>query len=107
MRVLLDECVPRPLKQHLGEHEVATVQELGWSGKQNGDLLTLLQSSPIEVFITTDQNIEKQQNLRKVSVGLIVLIAKSNKLSALLPMVAQLREAIRKVARGEVLHIKP
>lgn len=106
MLVLLDECVPRPLKQQLPEHEVSTVQELGWAGKRNGELLALIRSSDFEVFVTTDQNIEKQQNLRKASVRVVVLIAKSNKLRALLPLVPKLKDAIGKVARGEVLHIE-
>jgi hypothetical protein len=42
--------------------------------------------------VTTDQNIEKQQNLRKVGIRLIVLVAKSNKLRALLPLVPQLKD---------------
>ena len=106
MHVLLDECVPRPLKQQLCKHEVSTVQELGWAGKRNGELLALIRPSDFEVFVTTDQNIEKQQNLRKASVRVIVLIAKSNKLRALLPLVPKLKEAIEKVAPGEVLHIE-
>jgi hypothetical protein len=34
MRVLLDECLPRRLKHSLPEHDVTTVQELGWSSKK-------------------------------------------------------------------------
>lgn len=34
MRVLLDECLPRPLKRGISGHEVSTVQEHGWSGKE-------------------------------------------------------------------------
>lgn len=106
MRVLLDECVPRPLKQELPEHEVSTVQELGWAGTRNGELLAVIRSSEFDVFVTTDQNIEKQQNLRKAGVPLIVLVAKSNKLRALLPLVPRLKDALGKVTAGAVLHIE-
>lgn len=41
MRVLLDECLPKRLKQWIIGHEVVTVPEAGWSGKDNGELLTL------------------------------------------------------------------
>ena len=44
MRVLLDECVPRKLKRVLGDHEVVTVTENGWSGLKNGELLKLAQA---------------------------------------------------------------
>ena len=40
MRVLLDENVDRKLKRAFdAEHEVVTVQEHGWGGKKNGELL--------------------------------------------------------------------
>ncbi len=39
MRILLDECVPKPLKRELADYEIHTVVEMGWSGKKNGALL--------------------------------------------------------------------
>jgi hypothetical protein len=36
VRVLLDENLPHDLAQALPEHEVVTVQGLGWSGLKNG-----------------------------------------------------------------------
>lgn len=42
MRVLLDECVPRPFRRFLPSHQVRTVREEGWSGRRNGDLLALM-----------------------------------------------------------------
>jgi hypothetical protein len=43
MRILIDECAPRALKRHLVKlgHVCRTVQEAGWSGKKNGELLSL------------------------------------------------------------------
>lgn len=47
MKVLIDECAPRALKLFLAKqnHECLTVQEAGWSGKRNGELLTLAEAS--------------------------------------------------------------
>jgi hypothetical protein len=42
MRILLDECAPRPLKRELADYEIRTVVEMGWSGKKNGELLRLM-----------------------------------------------------------------
>lgn len=39
MRVLLDECVPRGLRDLLPGHDVKTVAEAGWAGVKNGELL--------------------------------------------------------------------
>jgi hypothetical protein len=41
VRLLLDECVPRPLKRDLVGHDVQHVVDMGWSSKRNGDLLKL------------------------------------------------------------------
>ncbi len=39
MKVLLDECVPVQIRNALVGHEVATAQQMGWSGLKNGDVL--------------------------------------------------------------------
>ena len=35
MRLLLDECVPRALRNDIPGHEVKTVAETGWAGVKN------------------------------------------------------------------------
>jgi hypothetical protein len=30
MQILLDECVPRPLKRELADYEIRTIIEMGW-----------------------------------------------------------------------------
>ena len=60
VRVILDECVPRPLKRHVTGHEVTTVQERGWAGLKNGPLLRLMREAGVEAFVTTDRNLERQ-----------------------------------------------
>ncbi len=60
MKVLLDECAPKYLKRVLTGHDVQTVQEIGWSGFENGDLLALAQTQ-FDVFITADKNLRYQQ----------------------------------------------
>jgi hypothetical protein len=37
--VIFDENVPTPLRQYLPGHQVTTVQEQGWTGISNGDLV--------------------------------------------------------------------
>ena len=63
MRVLLDECVPRKLKAELADHEVITVTENGWSGFKNGALLAIA-ALEFDIFLTVDQNLTFQQNLK-------------------------------------------
>ncbi len=103
--MLLDECVPRPLGRELAEHEVSTVQELGWSGAKNGALLQRTAEAGFDVLVTTDQNLEHQQNLEAASIPLIVLVASSNKLRALLPLVPELLRALRSIRQRQIIHV--
>jgi len=62
MRILLDECVPWPLRRLLAGHQCVSAQQRGWGGIKNGDLIRLAEAE-FDLFITTDQNIRYQQNL--------------------------------------------
>jgi len=87
MRVLLDECLPRKLKSDLAEHEVRTAQEEGWAGWKNGDLLQAA-SGRFDVFLTVDRNIAFQQNLQGLRIAVVAMVAKSNRLRDVRPLVA-------------------
>ena len=104
MRVLLDECLPRGLKKHLREHEVKTVPEAGWAGRKNGELLRLARGS-VDVFVTIDSNLVYQQTVGALSFGVVVLVARSNRLGDLLPLVPDLLTAVGSVGPGQVLRV--
>ncbi|HED04364.1 MAG TPA: hypothetical protein ENI60_06320 [Candidatus Fraserbacteria bacterium] len=93
MKVLLDESLPRRLKDALEGHDVSTVRDEDWDGKKNGELLELA-SGRFDVFVTPDQGFEHQQNLRRIDMGVIVLIAKTNRLVDYLPLVSRLLDAL-------------
>ena len=86
MRLLLDECVPRKFKDALPGHNVRTAREMGWSGKQNGELLTLMGEHRFEAFISVDQNVEFQQNVKASGIAVVVLAASTNRLKELRPL---------------------
>jgi uncharacterized protein (DUF433 family) len=50
MKVRLDECLPRKLKNALLDHECRTVPEAGLAGQKNGRLLSLAESAGFELF---------------------------------------------------------
>ena len=85
MKILLDECVDQRFRKELRGHAVSTVQEAGWAGKKNGELLSLA-SSDYDVFLTVDRNLYFQQNLVKLKISVLVLIARSNRLADLKPL---------------------
>lgn len=104
MKVLLDECVPRKLGRELADHQVFTVTERGWSGIKNGNLLALA-APEFDVFLTVDQNLKYQQNLKNFSIGIVLLIARNNRLKTLLPLMPEVREAVSKITEGDLIHI--
>ena len=42
MKIIIDECVPSIVKRGLPAREIRTVQEMGWAGIKNGQLLSLV-----------------------------------------------------------------
>ena len=72
MRVLLDECVHAGLKHELRGHEVKTVPEMKWRGITNGRLLARA-ALEFDVFVTTDKNIEHQQNLSALPIPVLAI----------------------------------
>ena len=106
MRVLLDEQLPRQLAREVSGHEVSTVQQCGWAGLKNGELLRCAADAGFEVFVTADRNLEFQQNLSRARLGVILLVAPSNTIEDLLPLVPDLLSAIPKSRRGVMLHVE-
>src|ERR1700687_5050778 len=107
MRILLDECVPRPLRREFPGHDVRTVPEMGWSGKKNGELLQLMVQQGFEVFLTVDQNLRFQQNLKGAAVAIIVLVAPSNRLADLIPLVPKVQGELGSIQPGRFIEIGP
>lgn len=105
MQILLDECVPKPLKRELLNYQIRTVVEMGWSGKKNGKLLQLMQQEGFTILLTTDQNLRYQQNLAQARVAVIVMVASSNRLRNLVPLLPNVRKALDTIVEGEVVEI--
>lgn len=99
VRLLLDECVPRRLARELVGHEVATVQQQGWGGISNGELLALA-APEFDVFLTVDQGIAFQQNLASLEIAIVSMVARSNDISELRPLIPQVLEALNSARPG-------
>ena len=83
MKILLDESVPRLLKLRLPHLDISTVQEMGWAGLRNSELLRRAEEH-FDVSVTADQSLRYQQNLSGRKLAILVL--PSNQV----PLVAQL-----------------
>lgn len=106
MKILLDESLPRKLRLDFGpEHEVWTVRDKGWLSKKNGELLKLIEENNFEIFITVDKNLQHQQNLQGLSVTVVILIAKDNRLQTLRKLIPKLFERIINDKARKVIEI--
>ncbi|MBP9112753.1 MAG: DUF5615 family PIN-like protein [Polyangiaceae bacterium] len=79
MRLLLDENVPRTLKGLLDGHEVTTVQECGWAGIQNGELVEKADGA-FDALITADRQLRYQQNLKNRRLAIVELPTNNRRL---------------------------
>lgn len=104
MKILIDECVDWRLSRHVVGHEVRTARQMGWSTIRNGELLELA-AREFDVFITVDRNLSFQQNLPRFAIAVIVLRARTNRLSDLKPLIPELLASIPTVRPGTVTYV--
>jgi predicted nuclease of predicted toxin-antitoxin system len=84
MKILLDECVTKRLKNHLTEFDVFTVRELNLGGIKNGKLMTYCAENNFDLLLTIDKNLMYQQNLEKYPVTIAVLNCFTSKIEELI-----------------------
>ena len=105
MRVLLDECIPRKLKNEFPDHDCQTVPEAGFAGLKNGILLSLAEAAGFDLFLTMDKGLQYQQNLGGRSIAILIVRAKSNRLADLLPHLEMCRSIMKSIRPGEVVRV--
>ncbi len=76
---MLDECVPRQIRPELRGH--------------------------FDVFVTVDRSLAHQQNVRGLKLGVVTLVAHSNEIEALRPLIPRLRQALRKAKAGQLIRL--
>lgn len=101
MRLLFDECTHHDLAPYLLPHEVEFVEDLGWKGKKNGQLLQAAAATGrFEVLVTTDVNLYSQQEVTRYDLAVLVLRAYRNSFEALLPLTEQALEILGTLVPG-------
>ena len=102
MTVLLDESVPRLIKTLLPDFEIKTVQEMGWTGAKNGELLGRAEKQ-FDVFITVDKNLRYQQNLAGRKLAVILL--PTNRVPEVKGLLPAIERALKTAGPGAFLDI--
>lgn len=105
MRLLLDECIPRPLLRDLSGHDVHHVVDMGWSSKRNGELLQLMLAERFDALFTVDRNLPFQQNLRASGIAVVIAVARTNRVKELRSLMPKVLEALTVVKAGQVITV--
>lgn len=106
MKLLLDENLPKRLKQDLKEHEIYTAAEKGWTGISNGKLLSLLLDDNFDALLTFDKNLQYQQNFQKYTIAVIVLNAPDNSYLTLRLLVPKILKKLSRELKAGAVEIK-
>ena len=102
MKVLLDECIPRPIRRFLTGHDISTIEQSGWKGLENGELLQKAEVT-FDAFITADKNLRYQQNL--ASRGIAILELPTNDWRELRPRISEIQRALDSLKAGDYVAI--
>ena len=77
---------------------------MGWAGRQNGELLALA-AGQFDVFLTVDRNLSFQQEISEFNIAVVIMVAKSNKLSDLQPLIGDVQAVLATVNPGHVVRV--
>lgn len=105
MRVLLDECVSEGLRKYLPGHECQTARYAGFTGLENGQLLTAAEAAKFDVLLTVDRGFEYEQNLGLRQVSVIIFCGKSVLLEDLVSLMPDCLARLKSIQPGEVVRI--
>ena len=73
MLILFDQGTPRGIAPSLSEHIVKEARAMGWDKLTNGELLKAAEQAGFDVLLTTDKNLQYQQNLKERKIAIVVL----------------------------------
>jgi len=102
LKILLDESVPHIVKERLGHLDIRTVQDMGWTGIKNGELLSQAEGQ-FNVFVTADQKLRYQQNLAGRQLAIVVL--PTNQVRAVVELLPAIEEGLKRAQPGTFLEI--
>jgi hypothetical protein len=106
--VLLDEnLLSRKLKQPLieADHTVNNVNDMGWRGLSDREILALAENHPFDAFITADKNLPYQQNLNNFTIRIIILDSSSTRPDYLAPLITTVSALLSSLSVGAVIRI--
>jgi predicted nuclease of predicted toxin-antitoxin system len=107
MRILLDHCVNRHLRKRLPAHYVRTAREMGWDKLRNGYLLAAAAAGQFDVLMTVDQGFRHQQTLAGLTVSVVLLRGKDNRLATLAALIPAFDALVPTIQPGQLYELPP
>ena len=106
MKILLDHCVDRRLARSFPSHQVSTTAQVGWQKLRNGKLLATA-AGQFDVLLTVDKNLRHQQNLAKLPISVVVMMAPTIKLTDLLLLVSGVEDVLKTLTPCTLVEVRP
>lgn len=78
---------------------------MDWGNLDDGPLLQAM-AGQFDVLVTVDKNLPHQQRLDKRSFAVVLLRAKTNRLTDLLPLVPRLRATLKRLTPGQLFELR-
>ena len=85
-------------------HSATTVVGRGWAGVNNGDLLRRMRDE-YDALLTMDRGIEFQQNIAALPFGVLLVLAPSNRMVHLVPLVPAILDALSALKAGQLRRV--
>jgi hypothetical protein len=77
---------------------------MGGTGIRNSELLQLAVGE-FDAFLTADQNLEHQQNLGALPIAIVVLVAPTNRIEYLRPLIPALLRTLQTLAPRQLVRL--
>ena len=75
-----------------------------WAGFKNGDLTSRAEAE-FDASITADKGIEFQQNYAKLDLGIVVLVARDNRVETILALADAVLESLVGLRPGQLVRV--
>ncbi len=95
MKLLIDENLPKRLKNEFSENKIYTVFDMKWTSKKNGELLKLMVEEKFDVLLTFDKNLQFQQNFSTYPVSVFIISAPDNTFLSIQPLIPMIKKKLK------------
>ncbi len=93
------------MKTRLPQRTIVTVQELGWAGITNGELVARAEAQQFDVLVTADQKLPTEQPLAGRHLAVVVL--PTNRVPEVVKLLAELERVLATIQPGTVVVLAP